>query len=78
MPQMHGYEATKAIWSLGRADVGEIPVIVMTANAFAEDVQLVIEAGMTAHVAKPIYVGILETILYQAMKCGIYHSDRQE
>ena len=78
MPQMNGYEATKAIRSLGRADAGEIPVIAMTANAFAEDVQSAIEAGMTAHVAKPIDVGILKTTLYQAMKCGVYHFDSQE
>lgn len=78
MPQMNGYEATKAIRSLGRADAGEIPVIAMTANAFAEDVQSAIEAGMTAHVAKPIDVGILKTTLYQTIKCGVYHSDSRE
>ena len=64
--------------SLGRADAGEIPVIAMTANAFAEDVQSAIEAGMTAHVAKPIDVGILKTTLYQTIKCGVYHSDSRE
>lgn len=59
MPEMNGYEATRAIRSMERPDAGVIPIIAMTANAFAEDVKAAMEAGMTAHVAKPIDVEIL-------------------
>lgn len=63
MPEMNGYEATRAIRENGRIDAARIPIIAMTANAFAEDVQASIAAGMTAHVAKPIDLDLLcETI----------------
>ena len=52
MPVMNGYEATKAIRALKRKDAGEIPIIAMTANAFAEDVRDALEAGMNVHLAK--------------------------
>lgn len=55
MPRMNGYEATRAIRGMaGRPDGQTIPIIAMTANAFAEDVQASMEAGMNAHLAKPI------------------------
>ena len=55
MPKMNGYEATKAIRSMkNRTDAAVIPVIAMTANAFAEDVQASFDAGMDGHIAKPI------------------------
>lgn len=55
MPEMNGYEATKAIRSMDdRTDAGKIPIIAMTANAFAEDVQASLDAGMNGHIAKPI------------------------
>ena len=55
MPRMNGYEATKAIRSMeNRADATTIPIIAMTANAFAEDVQASMNAGMNAHIAKPL------------------------
>ena len=50
---MNGYEATVAIRGLDREDA-DIPIIAMTADAFAEDVQKCLDAGMNAHVAKPI------------------------
>lgn len=63
MPIMNGLEATKAIRSgknlLGRT----IPIIAMTANAFAEDIQKCFDAGMTAHVPKPINIIALEKVL---------------
>lgn len=63
MPEMDGYEATKKIRSLDRSDAGTVPVFAMTANAFAEDIQAARDAGMTAHIAKPIDVGMLKNTL---------------
>lgn len=64
MPLMNGYEATKAIRSMeSRPDGAEIPIIAMTANAFAEDVQMALEAGMDAHVPKPIDIDKVERLL---------------
>ena len=54
MPVMDGYEATREIRQLSDKDKARVPVIAMTANAFAEDVQKAREAGMNAHIAKPI------------------------
>ena len=54
MPGMDGFEATKAIRALGRPDAKAIPIIAMTADAFAEDIQKCLACGMNAHVAKPI------------------------
>lgn len=57
MPQMNGYEATSAIRNLDdRPDWRTIPIIAMTANAFAEDVQASLDAGMNGHIAKPINI----------------------
>ena len=67
MPVMTGYEAAKAIRALPREDTGTIPIIAMTANAFAEDVQAALDAGMTAHVAKPIDLDVLKTTLMNAL-----------
>ena len=63
MPGMNGYDATRAIRSLDRRDAKEVPIIAMTANAFAEDVQAALEAGMNAHVAKPIDMDLLRAAL---------------
>ncbi|MCI8374327.1 MAG: response regulator [Lachnospiraceae bacterium] len=54
MPVMTGLEATKAIRALNRPDAKTIPIIAMTADAFAEDIQNCLNSGMNAHVAKPI------------------------
>ena len=55
MPEMNGYEATRAIRELkDHPDARTIPIIAMTANAFAEDVQASLDAGMNGHLAKPI------------------------
>ena len=54
MPIMNGYEATETIRALDRADAAEIPIIAMTADAFSEDHKKCMEAGMNAHIAKPI------------------------
>lgn len=54
MPNKNGYEATKDIRCMDREDAKTIPIIAMTANAFAEDVQASFDAGMDGHIAKPI------------------------
>ena len=57
MPRMNGYEATRAIRHMeNRPDGKNSPIIAMTANAFAEDVQAALDAGMNAHLAKPIVI----------------------
>ncbi|MGN0626089.1 MAG: ATP-binding protein [Oscillospiraceae bacterium] len=64
MPEMNGYEATAAIRAAqNRPDAGQIPIIAMTANAFAEDVQASLDAGMNGHLAKPIVIEeVIKTI----------------
>ncbi len=54
MPVMNGYEATAAIRAEDRPDAAEIPIIAMTADAFAEDIQKCLECGMNCHVPKPL------------------------
>lgn len=54
MPQLNGLEATQEIRMLARADAKAVPIIAVTANAFAEDVQTALAAGMNDHIAKPV------------------------
>ena len=54
MPVMDGLEATRAIRALDRPDAHTIPIVAMTANAFDDDVQRSLQAGMTAHLSKPV------------------------
>ena len=69
MPEMNGYETTKAIRNLSnRPDGKEIPIIAMTANAFAEDVQAALDAGMDDHVAKPMNMDILISAIEKCVK----------
>lgn len=63
MPVMNGYEAARAIRSLEKKEAGQIPIIAMTANAFAEDEKEALEAGMNAHVAKPLDVEVLRKVI---------------
>lgn len=59
MPVMNGYEATKAIRSLERDGAKAVPILAMTADAFAEDIQAAKDAGMNGHMAKPLDKSIL-------------------
>ena len=69
MPEMNGYETTKAIRNLpDRPDGKEIPIIAMTANAFAEDIQAALDAGMDGHVAKPVDMGVLLSVITKYIK----------
>ena len=63
MPVMNGLTAAKAIRALARPDAGTIPIIALTANAFSEDVQKCLDAGMNAHIAKPLDVNAMEETL---------------
>lgn len=70
MPRMNGYEATRAIRSIeSRPDGRTIPIIAMTANAFAEDVQASLDAGMNGHLSKPI-------VMYELVKTIARNLDR--
>ncbi|MCM1120472.1 MAG: response regulator [bacterium] len=63
MPVMNGYEATCAIRTLERKDVRALPIVAMTANAFAEDIQAAKSSGMNEHMAKPIDLNRLMEVL---------------
>ena len=65
MPEMDGCTASRAIRSLNRKDAARIPIIAVTANAFAEDIARTKEAGMNAHIAKPMDFNLLVQILNQ-------------
>ena len=65
MPVMDGYEATRQIRNSANPLGKTIPIIAMTANAFSEDIQNCLEAGMDAHVSKPVNITILEKTLSQ-------------
>ncbi len=54
MPEMDGLEATRVIRAMDRPDAGTIPIIALTANAFDEDVQRSLQAGLNAHLSKPV------------------------
>lgn len=65
MPVMNGHEATRAIRALEREDAKQILIIAMTANAFAEDEKAALDAGMDAHVAKPLNIELLKKVIWQ-------------
>ena len=69
MPVMNGYEATKTIRALGREDKN-LPIIAMTADAFADDVQYCLNCGMNAHVAKPLDIKELLRVLQKFLYNG--------
>ena len=74
MPEMDGLEAATAIRAMDRPDAKRIPIIALTANAFDEDVQRSLQAGMNAHLTKPIE----PENLYQALGELIYKAENAE
>ena len=70
MPVMNGYEATRQIRALERRDAAEIPIIAMTANAFAEDVKDAVSAGMDAHISKPVDMELLKRTIKEMQRRG--------
>ena len=65
MPVMNGHEAARSIRGLKREDARQIPIIAMTANAFAEDEKAALDAGMNAHVPKPLNMELLKKVIQQ-------------
>ncbi len=74
MPEMDGLEAAAAIRALDRPDAGRIPIIALTANAFDEDVQRSLQAGMNAHMSKPVE----PERLYQTLEELIWEKENDE
>ncbi len=70
MPVMNGYSAARAIRALEKSRGGRIPIIAMTANAFAEDEKAALDAGMDAHVPKPLDVELLKQVIRQHTREG--------
>ena len=72
MPEMNGYEATRAIRALPREDAATVPIIALSANAYEEDIRKAREAGMNAHVAKPVHPDVIyrELLHYTAKDRG--------
>ena len=74
MPVMNGYEATKAIRRSSHELAKKIPIIAMTANAFSEDIQHSLAAGMNAHVSKPVEMKVLEKTIRNIKSGGGYRT----
>jgi CheY-like chemotaxis protein len=68
MPVLDGLAATKEIRELGKADSKTIPIIAMTADAFADDIQKCLDAGMNDHIAKPVDPEVLFATLAKYMQ----------
>jgi signal transduction histidine kinase/CheY-like chemotaxis protein len=68
MPNMNGYESTRAIRTLDRPDAKTIPIIAMTANAYREDIDQALEAGMNSHLAKPIDIQAVIRVLAENLQ----------
>ena len=67
MPEMNGYEATRAIRTLENKALASLPVLAMTANAFEEDKQEALRSGMNGHIAKPIDMKTLMEMLDEVL-----------
>ena len=68
MPEMDGYEATRRIRSLDIPNAKEIPIVAMTANVFREDIEQCLDAGMNAHVGKPLEFDDVMVMLRKYLK----------
>ncbi len=70
MPVLNGIEATKEIRASSHPDASSVPIFAMTANAFVEDVQAVLNAGMNEHIAKPLDLNVLLRVLNDYLGSG--------
>ena len=71
MPVMNGYEATEMIRSLSDPDLASVPIIAVTANAFAEDIQKAFDTGMNGHISKPINKDNIRKVLKEVLECEL-------
>ena len=78
MPEMDGCEAAKAIRTLDRPDAKKVPIVAVTANAFAEDIAKTTAAGMDAHICKPIDFPSLFRLLSGLMEKEFADNERAE
>ena len=78
MPVMNGYEATKAIRALPDPGISSIPIVAMTANVFQEDVQAAKNAGMDAHIGKPLDVEKMLGTLTQVLEHRAKEKETEE
>jgi len=67
MPVLNGYDATRAIRALDSKEARQIPIIAMTANAFAEDEKEALQAGMNLHLSKPIDITLLKKVIQEVL-----------
>ena len=67
MPRMNGYEATRAIRALSHPDAGTIPIVAMTANAYQDDIQNALDAGMNSHLSKPVDINKVLRLLAERL-----------
>ena len=63
MPVINGLKASSAIRQLDRADAMTIPIVALTANAYDQEVEVCRQAGMNAHIAKPINIGVFYSVI---------------
>ena len=68
MPVMNGYDAARAIRASEHSEAKTIPILAMTANAFDDDVKMALNSGMNAHMAKPIDVDKMRTMIAEFRK----------
>ena len=68
MPNLNGWDTARRIRSMKRSDAERVPVIAMSANAFAEDRKKAMEAGMNDHVAKPVDMKVLTAVLQKYLE----------
>ena len=74
MPVMDGLDAARAIRAMRKADAKTVPIFAMTANAFQEDIKMSIDAGMNAHLTKPIEPVILYEALDDILKSSLFRN----
>ena len=68
MPVMNGLEATRKLRALNRSDAATVPIIAMTANAFQDDIENTLAAGMNAHLTKPLDVDKIRKTILEMMR----------
>ena len=72
MPVMNGYDAARRIRELPRDDARQIPILALTADAFAEDIQLARDAGMNGHLAKPLNMNALRKEIQRQLIAAVH------